>query len=106
MLLHSIYIILFVNHTLSPSLSSSLSPANISLSSFCPLSLSLHLPYHSLSLSLGTNIYTEINAFTQRNQIGLEIAIYTEINAFSANNQIRLEIIYIEIKSSSASNQI
>ena len=28
----------------------SLSPANISLSSFCPLSLSLHLPYHSLSL--------------------------------------------------------
>ena len=84
----------------------SLSPINISLCSFCPLSLSLHLPYHSLSLSLETNIYTEINAFTQINQIGLEIAIYTKINAFSANNQIGLEIIYIETNSSSASNQI
>ena len=70
--------------------------------------ITLKLMYHHISNCIISeiNIYIEINAFNASNQKRLENNFYTEINAFSANNQIELEIIYIEINTSSASNQI
>ena len=41
-------------------------------------------------MRLEINIYTEINASSANNKIGLEMHIYTEINASRTNNQIGL----------------
>ena len=53
------------------------------------------------------NIYTEINASSENNQIGLEINFHTKIKASFANNQIGLEIkVYTKFNAYIASNQI
>ena len=54
--------------------------------------MNLKLMYHHTSnyIKLEINIYTEINASNEINQIILENNIYTKINAYNASSQIGL----------------